>query len=51
MEAPTQKCQKVAHYCAEIIIEIINLNNQIVLIHALLDTGTSETTIKIICRT
>jgi hypothetical protein len=43
MEAPTQKRQKVAHYCAEIIVEIIDSKNQIVPIRALLDTGTSET--------
>jgi putative transposase len=43
MEATNKKRQKVAHYCAEIIVEIVNSKNQIVPIRALLDTGTSET--------
>jgi hypothetical protein len=43
MEAPSQKRQKVAHYCAEIIVEIIDSNNHIVPIRALLDTGMLET--------
>jgi hypothetical protein len=42
MEATNKKRQIVAHYCAEIIVEIVNSKNQIVPIRALLDTGTNH---------
>jgi hypothetical protein len=44
MEAPSKK-QKVAHYSADMIVEIIDAKNNVVPIRALLDTGTSETII------
>jgi hypothetical protein len=43
MEAPLHKRQKVEHYSAKIIVEIVDSNNNLVPIRALLDTGTSET--------
>jgi hypothetical protein len=43
VEAPLHKRQKVEHYSAEIIVEIVDSKNNLVPIRALLDTGTSET--------
>jgi transposase InsO family protein len=43
MEAPTHKIQNTARYSAEIIVEIVDSQNSIIPIRALLDTGTSET--------
>jgi hypothetical protein len=43
IEAPLHKRQKVEHYSAEIIVEIVDSKNNLVPIRALLDTGTSET--------
>jgi hypothetical protein len=45
MEAPMHQMQNVARYSAKIIVEIVDSMNNIVPIHALLDTGTSETII------
>jgi hypothetical protein len=43
MEAPMHQRQNTAQYSAEIIVEIVDSQNQVVPIRALLDTGTSET--------
>jgi hypothetical protein len=43
VEAPLHKRQKVEHYSAEIIVEIVDSKTNLVPICALLDTGTSET--------
>jgi hypothetical protein len=44
MEAPSKK-QKVAQYSADVIVEIMDAKGNVVLIRALLDTGTLETII------
>jgi hypothetical protein len=43
IEAPMHKRQNTARYSAEIIVEIVDSQNNVVPIRALLDTGTSET--------
>jgi hypothetical protein len=43
IEAPMHQRQNTARYSAEIIVEIVDSQNQVVPIRALLDTGTSET--------
>jgi hypothetical protein len=43
MEAPMHQRQNTARYSAEIIVEIVDAQNKVVPIRALLDTGTSET--------
>jgi hypothetical protein len=43
MEAPAHQRQNQARYSAEIIVEIVDSQNNVVPIRALLDTGTSET--------
>jgi hypothetical protein len=42
MEAPAYKRENQAWYSAEIIVEIVDSQNKVVPIRALLDTGTSE---------
>jgi hypothetical protein len=42
MEAPMHQRQNTARYSAEIIVEIVDAQNEVVPIRALLDTGTSE---------
>jgi hypothetical protein len=43
IEAPLHQRQNTARYSAEIIVEIVDSQNKVVPIRALLDTGTSET--------
>jgi hypothetical protein len=43
MEAPMHQRQNTAWYSAEIIVEIVNAQNEVIPIRALLDTCTSET--------